>query len=452
MTMPSTMLPPTLAMPHIRDVAGEVHLPGSKSLSNRALLMAALADGTTHIRNLLDSDDTRRMIAALRTLGVPIWHDPAAATCRVDGCAGPLPAPSTDNGQPLQLHLGNAGTAMRPLLAALCLSPDADIVLHGDPRMHERPIGHLVDALRQTGATIDYLGNPGFPPLRIRGGGLRGGRLQIAGNISSQFLTALLIALPLAAEDAEIEVTGDLVSKPYIDLTLGLQKQFGITAEHDDYRLFRTPAGQTYRAPQQLLVEGDASSASYFLAAAAICGGSVRVRGIGRHSVQGDAQFAEVLAAMGAQITCGDDWIEATRGGLHGVDLDLNHIPDAAMTVAVTALFADGPTRIRNIYNWRVKETDRLHAMATELVRLGATVEEGDDYLHIAPPDTWRDATIRTYEDHRMAMCFALAAAGPARIVIDNPGCVSKTFPDFFATFAAISGEWPLVREGEANP
>ncbi|WP_016680173.1 3-phosphoshikimate 1-carboxyvinyltransferase, partial [Yersinia pestis] len=339
--------------------------------------------------------------------------------------------------QPLSLFLGNAGTAMRPLAAVLCLG-NSDIVLTGEPRMKERPIGHLVDALRQGGAQIDYLEQENYPPLRLRGG-FRGGELTVDGRVSSQFLTALLMTAPLAEQDTTIRIMGDLVSKPYIDITLHLMKAFGIDVGHENYQIFHIKGGQTYRSPGTYLVEGDASSASYFLAAAAIKGGTVRVTGIGKKSVQGDTKFADVLEKMGAKVTWGDDYIECSRGELQGIDMDMNHIPDAAMTIATTALFATGPTTIRNIYNWRVKETDRLTAMATELRKVGAEVEEGEDYIRVVPPLQLTAADIGTYDDHRMAMCFSLVALSDTPVTILDPKCTAKTFPDYFEQFARLS-------------
>lgn len=412
---------------------GEVTIPGSKSLSNRILLLAALAEGTTEIANLLDSDDIARMLEALTALGVEYQLSADKTRCTVTGLGRPFEAQDA-----LTLFLGNAGTAMRPLTAALCLG-QGDYTLEGVARMYERPIGDLVDTLRQLGADITYLGSEGFPPLRIRGTGLRGGRVSIKGNISSQFLTALLMSAPMADEDLTIEVDGELVSKPYIDITLDAMARFGVAVENRNYSSFVVRGRQRYRSPGAIMVEGDASSASYFLAAAAIAGGTVRVHGIGNASVQGDVKFADVLAQMGAQVTYSDYWIEVTRGELNGVDVDLNHIPDAAMTIATTALFAKGPTAIRNVYNWRVKETDRLHAMATELRKLGAEVEEGDDYIIVQPLSTLTAAEIETYDDHRIAMCFSLAAFGNAPITLLDPGCTAKTFPTYFATFRAIT-------------
>lgn len=422
----------SLTLQPIALVNGTVNLPGSKSVSNRALLLAALAEGTTQLNNVLDSDDIRHMLNALQALGVDFRLSADRTCCEVDGLGGELVAE-----QPLSLFLGNAGTAMRPLAAVLCLG-NSDIVLTGEPRMKERPIGHLVDALRQGGAQIDYLEQENYPPLRLRGG-FRGGELTVDGRVSSQFLTALLMTAPLAEQDTTIRIMGDLVSKPYIDITLHLMKAFGIDVGHENYQIFHIKGGQTYRSPGTYLVEGDASSASYFLAAAAIKGGTVRVTGIGKKSVQGDTKFADVLEKMGAKVTWGDDYIECSRGELQGIDMDMNHIPDAAMTIATTALFATGPTTIRNIYNWRVKETDRLTAMATELRKVGAEVEEGEDYIRVVPPLQLTAADIGTYDDHRMAMCFSLVALSDIPVTILDPKCTAKTFPDYFEQFARLS-------------
>ncbi|WGE53691.1 3-phosphoshikimate 1-carboxyvinyltransferase [Actinobacillus equuli] len=421
----------------ISRVEGEINLPGSKSLSNRALLLAALAKGTTKVTNLLDSDDIRHMLNALRALGVNYSLSEDKTICTVEGIGGAF---NWQNG--LSLFLGNAGTAMRPLTAALCLkgAAEAEVILTGEPRMKERPIKHLVDALRQAGASVQYLENEGYPPLAIRNSGLKGGKVQIDGSISSQFLTALLMAAPLAEGDMKIEIIGELVSKPYIDITLAMMKDFGVNVENQNYQTFVVKGNQSYISPEKYLVEGDASSASYFLAAGAIKG-KVKVTGIGKNSIQGDRLFANVLEAMGAKITWGDDFIQAEQGELKGVDMDMNHIPDAAMTIATTALFAEGETIIRNIYNWRVKETDRLAAMATELRKVGATVEEGEDFIRIQPlPLTqFQHADIATYNDHRMAMCFSLIALSDTPVTILDPKCTAKTFPTYFNEFEKLS-------------
>ncbi len=423
----------SLTLQPIKSINGVVNLPGSKSVSNRALLLAALAEGKTTLTNLLDSDDIRHMLNALKKLGVKYKLSQDKTVCEVEGLGKPFQTQTR-----LELFLGNAGTAMRPLAAALTLS-EGEFVLTGEPRMKERPIGHLVDALRQSGAQIEYLENDGYPPLRIKGTGLNGGRVEIDGSISSQFLTAFLMAAPLASADTTISIIGDLVSKPYIDITLHIMQQFGVEVVNNDYKEFVIKAGQQYQSPGKLLVEGDASSASYFLAAAAIKGGEVKVTGIGKNSIQGDIQFADALAAMGAEIEWADDYVIARRGSLKAIDMDFNHIPDAAMTIATTALFADGTTTIKNVYNWRVKETDRLSAMATELRKVGAVVEEGDDYIKITPPDQFKHAAIDTYDDHRMAMCFSLVALSDTPVTINDPKCTSKTFPDYFDRLALLS-------------
>ncbi|EBY8446146.1 3-phosphoshikimate 1-carboxyvinyltransferase [Salmonella enterica subsp. enterica serovar Infantis] len=422
----------SLTLQPIARVDGAINLPGSKSVSNRALLLAALACGKTVLTNLLDSDDVRHMLNALSALGINYTLSADRTRCDITGNGGPLRASGA-----LELFLGNAGTAMRPLAAALCLGQN-EIVLTGEPRMKERPIGHLVDSLRQGGANIDYLEQENYPPLRLRGG-FTGGDIEVDGSVSSQFLTALLMTAPLAPEDTIIRVKGELVSKPYIDITLNLMKTFGVEITNHHYQQFVVKGGQQYHSPGRYLVEGDASSASYFLAAGAIKGGTVKVTGIGRKSMQGDIRFADVLEKMGATITWGDDFIACTRGELHAIDMDMNYIPDAAMTIATTALFAKGTTTLRNIYNWRVKETDRLFAMATELRKVGAEVEEGHDYIRITPPAKLQHADIGTYNDHRMAMCFSLVALSDTPVTILDPKCTAKTFPDYFEQLARMS-------------
>ncbi|ECX2869516.1 3-phosphoshikimate 1-carboxyvinyltransferase [Salmonella enterica] len=422
----------SLTLQPIARVDGAINLPGSKSVSNRALLLGALACGKTVLTNLLDSDDVRHMLNALSALGINYILSADRTRCDITGNGGPLRASGA-----LELFLGNAGTAMRPLAAALCLGQN-EIVLTGEPRMKERPIGHLVDSLRQGGANIDYLEQENYPPLRLRGG-FTGGDIEVDGSVSSQFLTALLMTAPLASKDTIIRVKGELVSKPYIDITLNLMKTFGVEIANHHYQQFVVKGGQQYHSPGRYLVEGDASSASYFLAAGAIKGGTVKVTGIGRKSMQGDIRFADVLEKMGATITWGDDFIACTRGELHAIDMDMNHIPDAAMTIATTALFAKGTTTLRNIYNWRVKETDRLFAMATELRKVGAEVEEGHDYIRITPPAKLQHADIGTYNDHRMAMCFSLVALSDTPVTILDPKCTAKTFPDYFEQLARMS-------------
>ena len=426
----------------IGSVAGTVKLPGSKSISNRVLLLAAMASGETRLFDLLDSDDTRVMQDALRTLGIAVKRD--GSVTAVSGAGGAFPVKSAD------LFLGNAGTAFRPLTAALALC-GGDYRLSGVARMHERPIGDLVNTLRGLGANIDCTGVEGYPPLHIRPASVReGGKVSVRGDVSSQFLTALLMALPLTGRQTSIAVEGELISKPYVEITLGTLRRFGIEVARDGWASFTVPADARYTSPGEIWVEGDASSASYFLAAGAISGlsggGPVRVEGVGRASVQGDVRFAEALERMGARIAMGENWIEATAGDeakrtgkLKAFDADFNHIPDAAMTLAVAALFADGPCTLRNIGSWRVKETDRIAAMATELRKLGAAVAEGKDWLRVAPCAALRPATIDTYDDHRMAMCFSLAALGGVTVRINDPKCVNKTFPEYFEALSRIS-------------
>lgn len=422
--MRSLTLPPTAAL------AGEVTIPGSKSISNRALLLAALARGRTRIANLLDSDDIQHMLTALNALGVDVEKN--GHEWLVTGGDGPLVREDVS----LSLDLGLAGTAFRPLAAALTLGRGR-FLLDGTARMRERPVAPLVDGLRQLGAHIEYLGEEGYPPVRVTGTGLSGGEVRMRGDLSSQFLTSLLMAAPLASAPVRIEIEGEQVSKPYLAITLHLMQQFGVAVRHEDYQRFHVQPGG-YVSPETLLVEGDASSASYFLAAGAVAGSGVTVIGVGSDSVQGDLAFLDVLRAMGASVSRTHESVTVRPGTLRGVDLDLNAIPDAAMTAAVLALFAEGRTTIRNIYNWRVKETDRLAAMSTELRKLGATVVEGIDFLSITPPDTLVPATIDTYGDHRMAMCFSLACLGSVPVTINDPDCVRKTFPDYFERFEAL--------------
>ncbi len=425
-----------------RVVRGTVRLPGSKSISNRTLLLAALAQGTTTLREVLDSDDTRHMLTALRSLGVRCEESGERAVT-IHGVNGGFPVKQAE------LFLGNAGTAVRPLTAVLALC-GGQYRIDGVARMHERPIGDLVDALRQLGAEIVYEGTAGYPPLTIGPGSLRAlGKVSIRGNVSSQYLTGLLMALPMLGAKTEVHIEGELISRPYVEITLNAMRQFGVQVSRDGWSSFTVPAGARYVSPGELHVEGDASSASYFLAAGAISGlkggGPVRVEGVGRDSTQGDVRFAEALEHMGAVVSMDGHSMEATagtaarrHGKLRAVDLDCNHIPDAAMTLAVVALFADGTTTLRNIASWRVKETDRIAAMAAELAKLGAAVEEGADYLRITPPEIWRPAAIDTYDDHRMAMCFSLAALGGVAVRINDPDCVAKTFPDYFTVLAGI--------------
>ena len=416
----------------IARAAGTVTMPGSKSISNRVLLLSALARGDTLVRDLLDADDTRVMLDALKRLGVRF--ESRTGGLLVHGAGGRLPAKEAD------LALGNAGTALRPLTAVLALN-GGQYGISGVKRMHERPIGDLVDALRGHGAHIDYGGAEGFPPLRVHPGAIRAGEtVRVRGDVSSQYLSALLMALPMTRTPSQIEVEGELISKPYVEITLNLIRRFGVEIAREGWRRFSVPA-TGYSSPREIRVEGDASSASYFLAAGAIGGGPVRVQGVGRSSIQGDVRFAEVLEKMGATISMGEDWIEAGSvrpRNLAPIDADLNHIPDAAMTAAVTALFAAGSSTIRNIASWRVKETDRIAAMANELRKLGAAVEEGADFLKVTPPASLKAAAIDTYEDHRMAMSFSLAALGGIQVRINGPDCVGKTFPGYFDAFRSL--------------
>lgn len=439
---------PFLDLPPLQGASGTVTLPGSKSISNRVLLLAAMSEGTTAIHDLLDSDDTRVMLIALRALGCKVRED--GATVHITGLGGHLPNPAA------KLFLGNAGTAMRPLTAALAVL-GGDFELSGVPRMHERPIGDLVDALRQLGCSIDYLGNDGFPPLHIGAPSLKlEAPIQVRGDVSSQFLTALLMALPLVAkQDIVIEVVGELISRPYIEITLNLLARFGVTVQRDGWQRFTIPAGAQMRSPGSLHVEADASSASYFIALGAIATGTggqngIRVQGVGADSIQGDIRFMEAAQMMGATIQSGPNWLHIERGAwpLKAIDLDCNHIPDAAMTLAVMALYAEGTTTLRNIASWRVKETDRIAAMATELRKLGAAVVEGADFIQVTPPatkDAWTTGSIHTYDDHRVAMCFSLAAFNPAKlpIRIEDPKCVAKTFPDYFEALFSVAQTEP---------
>jgi 3-phosphoshikimate 1-carboxyvinyltransferase len=450
----------------LQEAGGTVVLPGSKSISNRVLLLAALSGGTTVVHDLLDSDDTRVMLDALRALGCSVVH--RGASVHVTGIGRLVVSeanPSMDaaaqagvrsaHHQPTQgetsaakrLFLGNAGTAMRPLTAALALL-GGEFELSGVARMHERPIGDLVDALRQLGCRIDYLGTEGYPPLRIQPAQALqlDAPIRVRGDVSSQFLTALLMALPLVAtRDIVVEVIGELISKPYIEITLNMLERFGIAVRREGWQRFTIPAGSQYRSPGEIHVEADASSASYFIALGALAGSvqPVRIEGVGAESIQGDIRFVDAALQMGANITSGPNWIEVRRGAwpLRAIDLDCNHIPDAAMTLAVMALYADGPSTLRNIASWRVKETDRLTAMATELRKLGAVVDEGADCLRVTPPVSWQPAAIHTYDDHRMAMCFSLAVFNPSgvHVRIADPKCVGKTFPDYFETLFSVA-------------
>jgi 3-phosphoshikimate 1-carboxyvinyltransferase len=433
---------PFLDIPSLVSASGTVRLPGSKSISNRVLLLAALASGTTTVHDLLDSDDTRVMLDALAALGCRIERN--GGTLHIEGLGGRLRTAQAS------LFMGNAGTAMRPLTAALALL-GGEFELRGVPRMHERPIGDLVDALSQLGCRIDYLGNPSYPPLRIRPVAVDALHLdapiRVRGDVSSQFLTALLLALPLAARrDIVIEVVGELISKPYIEITLNLLARFGIDVRREGWQRFTIPAGSRYRSPGEIHVEADASSASYFIALGAIANGTgIRIEGVGADSIQGDIRFVEAARQMGAYVDSGANWLAISRDAwpLRAIDIDANHIPDAAMTLAVMALYADGPSTLRNIASWRVKETDRIDAMANELRKLGATVESGPDFIRVHPLAVrdWRAASIRTYDDHRVAMCFSLAAFNPAGVPVRilEPHCVAKTFPDYFETLFSVA-------------
>ncbi len=427
-----------LDIPALSSAQGTVTLPGSKSISNRVLLLAAMCQGTTTLHDLLDSDDTRVMLAALRQMGCAV--DVQGSTVRITGLNGQAPVGELD------LFMGNAGTAMRPLTAALALM-GAQARLHGVPRMHERPIGDLVDALRQLDCHIDYTGQDGYPPLHLQGhSGLKlDAPIQVRGDVSSQFLTALLLALPLVAkQDIVIEVVGELISKPYIDITLNLLQRFGVTVQREGWQRFTVAQGSRYTSPGELHVEADASSASYFMALGALASqAGVRIQGVGADSIQGDIRFMDAAAQMGAVVESGPNWVQTRRGSwpLKAIDMDCNQIPDAAMTLAVMALYADGPSTLRNIASWRVKETDRIAAMAAEARKLGAQVEEGPDWIRVHPVQTWQAASIHTYDDHRIAMCFSLAAFNPAGLPvrIEDPKCVAKTFPDYFEALFSLS-------------
>ena len=449
-----------LDLPPLHGIRGEVALPGSKSISNRVLLLAGLARGTTRIHGLLDSDDTRVMLDALTTLGCAIERRGEDEGLALTGLGGRLQC------RQAQLFLGNAGTAMRPLaavLAVLAATQGGSFELAGVPRMHERPIGDLVEALRQLGCGVECLGTDGYPPLRLTslGGALRTqAPIRVRGDVSSQFLTALLLALPLVATDTDIviEVDGELISRPYVEITLNLLARFGIAVQREGWQRFTLPRGCRYQTPGDIHVEADASSASYFIAAGAIAAQEqpLRIVGVGADSIQGDIRFVDAARAMGAAIVAGPSWLEVGRGAwpLRAIELDCNQIPDAAMTLAVMALYAQGTTRLTHIASWRVKETDRIAAMATELGKLGAQVQSGPDWIAVTPPRAWRDAAIATYDDHRIAMCFSLAAfnplaqaptAGGVTVRILDPRCVGKTFPDYFETlFECV--ETPLER------
>ena len=439
--------PAFLDLPALDCANGSVQLPGSKSISNRVLLLSGLCQGTTTVHGLLDSDDTAVMLQALQHLGCTVQRE--GSTAHITGMGGVLPA-STQSAEPLSLFLGNAGTAMRPLTAALAML-NGHFLMTGVPRMYERPIGDLVNGLRQLGCQVDYAGTEGYPPLRIQPRAVPEGDTQhisVRGDVSSQFLTALLMAAPLAQHATTISVEGELISKPYIAITLNLMARYGVQVQREGWQQFTIAADATYHTPGTIHVEADASSASYFIALGAIAadpaaGHSITVQGVGADSIQGDIRFIDAAQAMGAHITSTANSITVQRGTwpLTAIDLDCNHIPDAAMTLAVMALYAQGTTTLRNIASWRVKETDRLSAMATELRKLGATVEEGADYIRITPPTQWQSASLHTYDDHRMAMCGSLAAFNPAKLPvrIEDPACVAKTFPRYFEALFSLS-------------
>ena len=422
--------PDKLTLSPIKNISGTVDLPGSKSLSNRILLLSMLAEGHTDIHNLLDSDDTRRMVEALKTLGVEVLEDRNQNRISVKGTSGTITVTEAT------LMLGNAGTVIRPLTAALTLG-QGRFVLDGVQRMRERPIIDLVNGLKQLGAEVSCINGTDSPPVEVISNGLPGGTTRLSGAISSQYLSSILMAAPYAKTEVQIEITDKLVSVPYVEMTLQLMLLFGVSVENDKFKHFRVPS-MPYRSPGKIYVEGDASSASYFLAGAAISGGPVTVKGCGTESLQGDSRFAEVLGKMGANVEWSEREISVSRSSLNGIDVDMNMMPDAAMTLAVAALFASGQTAIRNIHNWRVKESERLKAVSIELRKLGAEVEEGNDYLVINPPKKIKNAEIDTYEDHRMAMAFSLAACGDASVTINDPGCVSKTFPEYFEVFSGL--------------
>lgn len=433
---------PYLDLEPAKRAVGEIELPGSKSISNRVLLLAALSKGVTTVHGLLDSDDTKVMLTALQALGVQV-EDLGNHSVKVSGNGlGDFPVKKAD------LFMQNAGTAIRPLTAVLAVS-GGSYHLHGVPRMHERPIGDLVEALKGIGASIEYLGNAGYPPLQIEQPSLQKNTvIKVAGSVSSQYLTALLIASPIIAkrlnQAIEIEVEGELISKPYIAITLNLMKRFGVVVDNQDWQRYIIAADAEYISPNEIWVEGDASSASYFFALGLLSGGPIRIRGINKQSIQGDILFADFVERIGAQLEYGADYVEvsAVQEGIiprvRAFDEDFNLIPDAAMTAAILALYADGPCTLRNIASWRVKETDRLDAMHAELEKIGATVESGSDYLKITPPTNWQSATIDTYDDHRMAMCFSLAIFGAVSVRIMDPACVNKTFPTYFDEYKQL--------------
>nr|ACD80082.1 5-enolpyruvylshikimate-3-phosphate synthase [Convolvulus arvensis] len=444
-----SMAPEEIVLQPIKEISGTVKLPGSKSLSNRILLLAALSQGTTVVDNLLSSDDIHYMLGALGTLGLRVEEDSAIQRATVEGSGGLFPASNESNDE-IQLSLGNAGTAMRPLTAAVVAAGgNARYVLDGVPRMRERPIGDLVEGLKQLGADIDCFLGTNCPPVRVIGkGGLPRGKVKLSGSVSSQYLTALLMAAPLALGDVEIEIVDKLISVPYVEMTIKLMERFGVSVEHSDsWDRFYIRGGQKYKSPGNAYVEGDASSASYFLAGAAVTGGTITVEGCGTSSLQGDVKFAEVLEKMGAEVSWTENSVTVKgpprgpfgRKHLRGIDVNMNKMPDVAMTLAVVALYADGPTAIRDVASWRVKETERMIAICTELRKLGAIVEEGPDYCIITPPEKLNVTEIDTYDDHRMAMAFSLAACADVPVTIKDPGCTRKTFPDYFDVLSKFS-------------
>lgn len=424
-----------LSLPKISQSHGIAIIPGSKSISNRILLLAAMSSGETIIHNLLKSDDTDRMLEALAELGIEVTLlDENTRSFKVVG--NPAGFPNKE----ASLFLGNAGTAYRSLTAAAAIN-QGNYVLSGIARMHERPIKDLVDALVGLGFNVEYLGNDGYPPLRIAPGALKTDQISIKGDVSSQYLTALLMTLPHLKKEVVINIEGELISKPYIEITLLLLKAFGVHIQHHDYQTFFIPKDATFITPGEFYVEGDASSASYYLGLGALCG-PLTVKGVGTSSIQGDIQFVDALIEMGAQVVWGTNEITVSppqKGSLKGIDIDCNHIPDAAMTLATLAPFCEGKTTLRNIGSWRVKETDRIHAMATELQKVGVKVEEGADSLVIYPQsEIHPNIEIETYDDHRIAMCFSLLSL-KAPIIILDPKCVDKTFPTYFSLFAHIT-------------
>ncbi|QJC36989.1 3-phosphoshikimate 1-carboxyvinyltransferase [Enterobacteriaceae endosymbiont of Donacia vulgaris] len=423
-----------LTLKPIHKIKGSISLPGSKSISNRVLLLSALAKGNTKLSNLLNSDDIYHMLNALKKLNIKFILSKNKTECLIIGNNGILKSKKK-----IKLFLGNAGTVIRPLTAVLSLNNKCDIILTGEPRMKERPIKHLVDSLRAGGAIINYLEKQNFPPIQIKGGFQGTNILEIKGSISSQFLTSLLIISPLIKQDTLINITNNLVSKPYIDITIKLMKIFGIHVDNYNYQQFKISGQQNYISPGEYIIEGDASSASYFLSAAAIKGGTVKINNINKNSIQGDIKYVNILQKMGARINYGKNYISCTKNSLNSINMDFNDIPDVAMTIAVTSLFSKGITTIKNIYNWRVKETDRLTAMSNELKKTGAKIITGYDYIIISPPKHIKKVIIETYNDHRIAMCFSLLALSNNSVSIINPNCTSKTYPNFFKDFKKIS-------------